>query len=39
MPLPAEWEIVDDYLSAVTVFAELGVEGYYARVNREVFGE
>ena len=38
MPLPTEWEIVDDYLSAVTVFVELGVEGYYARANREAFG-
>ena len=38
MPLPTEWEIVDDYLSAVTVFLELGVEGYYARANEEVFG-
>ena len=37
MPLPSEWEIVDDYLSAVTVFAELGAEGYYARANREAF--
>ena len=38
MPLPTEWEIIDDYLSAVTVFVELGVEGYYARANREAFG-
>ena len=38
MPLPTEWEIVDDYLSAIRVFVELGVEGYYARANREVFG-
>ena len=38
MPLPTEWEIVDDYLSAITVFVELGVEGHYARANREVFG-
>ena len=37
MPLPTEWEIVDDYLSAVTVFLELGAEGHYARANREVF--
>ncbi len=38
MPLPSEWEIVDDYLSAITIFVELGVEEYYTRVNREVFG-
>jgi len=38
MPFPTEWEILDDYLSAVTVFAELGVEGYYAKANEEVFG-
>ncbi|MFC1719000.1 M14 family zinc carboxypeptidase [Candidatus Poribacteria bacterium] len=38
MPPPTEWEIVDDYLSAITVFVELGVEEYYARANREVFG-
>ena len=38
MPLPTEWEIIDDYLTAVTVFLELGVEGYYARANREAFG-
>jgi len=37
MPLPTEWEIVDDYLSAITVFIELGVEGHYAKANREVF--
>ncbi len=38
MPLPTEWEIVDDYLSAVQVFLELGLEEHYARANREVFG-
>ena len=38
MPLPTEWEIIDDTLTAITVFVELGVEGIYARVNREVFG-
>ncbi|OGG52096.1 MAG: hypothetical protein A3F84_19795 [Candidatus Handelsmanbacteria bacterium RIFCSPLOWO2_12_FULL_64_10] len=38
MPVPTEWEIVDDYLEAITVFVELGVEGCYARANREVFG-
>jgi len=37
MPLPTEWEIVDDYLSAVQVFVELGVEGHHARANREAF--
>ncbi|MBI1928241.1 hypothetical protein HYR99_28845 [Candidatus Poribacteria bacterium] len=37
-PLPTEWEIIDDYLSAITVFVELGIEEYYARANREVFG-
>ena len=38
MPLPSEWEIIDDYLSAVSVFLELGLEGRYAEANREVFG-
>jgi len=38
MPLPTEWEIIDDYLSAITVFVELGSEGYYARANRQTFG-
>lgn len=38
MPLPTEWEIIDDYLTAVTLFVELGIEGYYERANREVFG-
>lgn len=38
MPLPTEWEIVDDYLGAVEVFLELGQEEYYARANRETFG-
>lgn len=38
MPLPTEWEIVDDYLSAVTVFLELGAEERYGKANREVFG-
>ena len=38
MPLPTEWEIVDDYLSAIAVFLELGIEEQYARANREVFG-
>ncbi|MBT3380064.1 MAG: hypothetical protein HN742_22575 [Lentisphaerae bacterium] len=38
MPLPTHWEIVDDYLSAVTVFSELGHEGHYEEANRAVFG-
>jgi hypothetical protein len=38
MPLPTEWEIVDDYLAAVQVFLELGAEERYARANEEVFG-
>ncbi len=38
MPLPTEWEIIDDYLGAVEVFFELGVEEHYARANAEVFG-
>lgn len=38
MPLPTEWEIVDDYLTAITHFLELGAEGRFARVNRDVFG-
>lgn len=39
MPFPSEWEIIDDYLSAIQVFIELGVEGYCERANREVFGQ
>ena len=38
-PLPTEWEIVDDYLTAITVFVELGVEARYAAANHEVFGD
>jgi hypothetical protein len=38
MPLPTHWEIIDDYLTATRVFLELGVEGHYAKANREVFG-
>ncbi len=38
MPLPTEWEIIDDYLTAIQVFLELGVEEHYARANEEVFG-
>lgn len=38
MPLPTEWEIVDDYLSAITVFVELGLEDAFGRANRETFG-
>ncbi len=39
MPLPSEWVIIDDYLSAVQVFLELGAEGWYARAKREAFGQ
>jgi hypothetical protein len=38
MPLPTEWEIVDDYLTAVEVFLELGLEGKIDAANRQVFG-
>lgn len=38
MSLPTEWEIVDDYLTAVQVYLELGAEEHYSRANREVFG-
>jgi hypothetical protein len=38
MPLPTEWEIIDDYLTAIRVYLELGVEEHYTRANREVFG-
>lgn len=38
MPLPSSWEIVDDYLTAVQVFLQLGLEGAYAQANRQVFG-
>jgi len=38
MPLPTEWEIIDDYLTAIQVYLELGFEEHYARANREVFG-
>lgn len=37
-PMPTEWEIIDDYLSAVEVFMQIGVEEHYARANAEVFG-
>jgi hypothetical protein len=37
IPLPSEWEIIDDYLSAVSVFLELGIERHYAEANRQVF--
>ncbi|HUS80226.1 MAG TPA: M14 family zinc carboxypeptidase [Armatimonadota bacterium] len=39
MPVPTEWEIVDDYLMAVEAFVELGVEERYTAANREVFGD
>lgn len=38
MPYPTQWEIIDDYLTAVGVFLELGVEGRYEEANGEVFG-
>ena len=38
LPFPTQWEIIDDYLTAITVFIELGVEGRYAKANKEVFG-
>lgn len=37
-PMPSEWEIIDDYLSAVMVFLELGAEGLWAEANAETFG-
>lgn len=37
-PRPSEWEIVDDYLSAVQVTLSLAVEGTIREVNRGVFG-
>jgi hypothetical protein len=37
MPLPTEWEIIDDYLSAVMIFLELGTEGLWAEANAETF--
>ncbi len=38
MPLPTEWEIIDDYLSAVMIFLELGANGAWAEANAETFG-
>lgn len=38
LPLPSHQEIVDDYLGAIEVYFELGVEEHYARANAEVFG-
>lgn len=38
MPLPTEWEIIDDYLSAVMIFLELGAAGAWAEANAETFG-
>ncbi|MGE5532402.1 MAG: M14 family zinc carboxypeptidase [Bacteroidota bacterium] len=38
MPLPSEWEIIDDYLTAVTIFLQLGGEGLWTQANRETFG-
>lgn len=37
-PLSTEWEILDAYLDAVSVFVEIGAEGAYARANAETFG-
>ena len=36
-PYPTQWEIIDDYLTAIGVFLELGVEGEYERANRTAF--
>lgn len=38
MPQPDHATIVQDYLSAIQVFIELGNEGWYARANQETFG-
>ncbi|MBN1672324.1 MAG: hypothetical protein JXR37_14890 [Kiritimatiellae bacterium] len=38
MPIPTEWEIIDDYLAEIAVFLELGIEGLYAKANQAVFG-
>lgn len=37
-PLSTPWEILDAYLEAITVFAELGAERAYAQANAAVFG-
>jgi len=37
MPQPDHRTIIDDYLTAMRVFVELGVEGQYARANAETF--
>lgn len=37
-PIPGEWEIIDDYLSAIMIFLELGAEGLWAEANAETFG-
>lgn len=37
-PITTEWEIIDAYLEAISVFVELGVEGFYARANQAAFG-
>lgn len=39
MPFPTEWEIIDDYLTAIGIFLELGVEGRYGAANDRAFGE
>lgn len=38
MPLPTEWEIIDDYLIATQVFAQLVAEGLWGRANQQTFG-
>ena len=37
-PIPTEWEIIDDYLTAVQVTLGLAADGTIGKVNREVFG-
>jgi hypothetical protein len=37
-PLPTEWEIIDDYLTAIEVFLSVAGDGLCARANREHFG-
>ncbi len=38
MPQPTEWEIIDDYLSAIQIFLELGAEGLWAEAQSQTFG-
>ena len=37
-PIPTEWEIIDDYLTAVQVTLTLAADETIGKVNREVFG-